>query len=289
MMKNFFLSVLIVSAMVACSPKDDKVNESLLSLLLLQSVQPDDPNRVENYDRDVQIITHTMPPSSPWYTFDLSYSEEDLDVYVTLLRAQIAKYPRGYWIKAKAEKIYLVKYINGVNGGGGARGLSLGSENGIYLSVGQGIASCNGCEEDYASTIHHELMHNVDYSQFGPFYSQTTDDWNGLNPVGFQYGGVSNSGAAANVWTHIIHPVSGFLSYYGTTNKLEDRAIFAAAILGGLQQFQSDTLINFCQADPILAAKTIKLISNMNRFWSFAGAENTFWKTRITETANACN
>ncbi|EMY79225.1 hypothetical protein LEP1GSC060_3647 [Leptospira weilii serovar Ranarum str. ICFT] len=286
-MKNFFLSVMIFSVVATCSRKDDKVDNSVLSLLLLQSAQPADPDRVENYDRDVQIITHTMPPASPWYTFDLSYSEEDLDVYVTLLRAQIAKYPRGYWIKAKAEKIYLVKYINGVNGGG-ARGLSLGSENGIYLSVGVGIASCNGCEEDYSSTIHHELMHNVDYSQFGPSYYLTTDDWNGLNPVGFQYGSVSNSGAAANVWTHIIHPLSGFLSYYGTTNKLEDRAIFAAAILGGLQQFQSDTVINFCQADPIVAAKTIKLISNMNRFWPFPGADGTFWKTRITEIENGC-
>nr|WP_246834298.1 hypothetical protein [Leptospira gomenensis] len=236
----------------------------------------------------MQIITNTTPPPSPWYTFDLSYSEEDLNAYVTLLSAQIAKYPKGYWIKARAEKIFLVKYINGVNGGSSARGLSLAPDNSIYLAVGQGLASCNDCVEDYTATIHHELMHSVDYSQFGPFYSMTADDWDASNPSGFQYGSVSNSGAAAAVWTNVIHPLPGFLSYYGTANKLEDRAIFTAAILGGLQQSQSDTLINFCQTDPILAAKTRNIISDMKAFWPFPG-ETTFWKTRTAETENACD
>nr|WP_319941261.1 hypothetical protein [Leptospira sanjuanensis] len=288
-MKENFVKVKIVLGflflyiLIACNHKKEDTDASIV--LLLAPVFLD---RAENYDRDVQIITRTMPPSNQWYTFDLSYSDADLDAYVSLLRAQITKYPKGYWIKARAEKIYLVKYINGVSGGG-ARGLSLAPENSIYLAVGEGLAACVNCEEDYAATIHHELMHNVDYSQFGPFYSMSVDEWNALNPSGFSYGSVSNSGAAAAVWTQIIHPASGFLSYYGTTNKLEDRAIFAAAILGGMQQNQSDTLVNFCKNDPFVATKSKKIIADMNRFWPFAGAEETFWKRRITETATACN
>ncbi|EMO62285.1 putative lipoprotein [Leptospira borgpetersenii serovar Pomona str. 200901868] len=276
-------SFLFLYILIACNHKKEDTNTSIVLLLA-----PLFLDRAENYDRDVQIITRTMPPSNQWYTFDLSYSDADLNAYVALLRAQIAKYPRGYWIKAKAEKIYLVKYINGI-GGGGARGLSLASENSIYLSVGKGLATCVNCEENYTSTMHHELMHNVDYTQFGPYYSLSVDDWNTLNSSGFQYGSVPNSGAAAAVWTNIIHPLAGFLSYYGTANKLEDRAIYAAAILGGMQQNQSDTLINFCKADPLVAAKSKKIIADMNRFWSFPGAEETFWKRRITETATACN
>ncbi|UOG55860.1 LIC13305 family lipoprotein [Leptospira noguchii] len=291
MAKNFLLFVWIILTVPACSTQEGKRNEEFLfPLLLLQQSLESNQDNAENYDRDVQIITNTSPPPLTWYTFDLSYTEEDLNAYVTHLRAQIAKYPRGYWIKAKAEKIYLVKYINGTNGGAGARGLSLGSENSIYFAVGEGIASCNnGCEEDLISTIHHELMHNVDHSKFGPSYYRISDEWDALNPIGFQYGSVSNSGAEAAVWTHLIHPRPGFLSYYGTVNKLEDRAIFASAIFSNLQQFQSDTLVNFCQADPILATKTRKIITQMNEFWPFPGAENSFWKIKTSETAAACN
>ncbi|AOP32984.1 hypothetical protein A0128_03330 [Leptospira tipperaryensis] len=283
MNQRIFTTIVILFLLSNCAHKKEVIDDSFLFLLLPQ------PDRAANYDRDVQIITHTVPPPVSLYTFDLSYSEDDLNAYVSILRTQIAKYPRGYWIKARAEKIYLVKYINGVNGGAAARGLSLASENSIYLAIGQGLTTCNNCEEGYASTMHHELMHNVDYSQFGTFYSYSIDDWNLLNPSGFQYGSVSNSDAVAAVWTHIIHPMSGFLSYYSTVNKLEDRAIFGAAILGGLQEFQSDTLINFCQNDPIVAAKTRNIIEDMKNFWPFPGSDTTFWKTRIAETANACN
>ncbi|EKS08579.1 LIC13305 family lipoprotein [Leptospira santarosai] len=283
------INVLFISSLLfvfiflsSCSTeKEDKNTSNFLLLLLSQ-------DRAENYDRDVQIITNTMSPS-PEFIFDLSYSEEDLNAYVALLRAQIAKYPRGYWIKAKAEKIFLTKYIRTVNGGA-AGGFSDGQRRSIYLAIGEGLASCNNCKEDSAATIHHELMHSVDYSQLSPSNPSliAADDWDALNPSGFQYGSVSSSGTAAAVWTDIIHPLPGFLSFYGTVHRLEDRAIFSAAILGGLQQSQSDTLINFCQADSIVAAKTRNIISDMKAFWPFPG-ETTFWKTRTAETENACD
>lgn len=276
---------LIAPLVSACSSKKEKENSSdlLLSLLLLL------PDRAENYDRDVEIVTHTnvplSTPNSPFY-FDLNYSEEDLNYYKNLLQAQIAKYPRGYWIKGRVEKVILVKYI--LNGGGAAQGLADGAQKAVYLSVGRGIATCN-CDEHFASTIHHELMHNVDYSVFGTFPSPfQTPEWTSLNSKGFQYGSVYYSGTPLTVWTHLINPMPGFLSYYGTANVTEDRAIFASAIFSDPVQFQSNSLATFCQNDPIVAAKVRNLIAYLNRFWPFAGGES-FWKTRMAGTNASCS
>ncbi|EMO84140.1 hypothetical protein LEP1GSC070_3392 [Leptospira santarosai str. AIM] len=54
------------------------------------------PDRAENYDRDVQIITHTII-ASPFVTYDTNYSDEDLNYYKDLVETEIARYPRGYF------------------------------------------------------------------------------------------------------------------------------------------------------------------------------------------------
>ncbi|WP_423242950.1 LIC13305 family lipoprotein [Leptospira interrogans] len=263
MSKALVLLFLIAQLVSSCLPKKEKDNSSdlLLSLLLLL------PDRAENYDRDVEIVTHTnVPysiPNSPFY-FDLSYSEEDLNYYKNLLQAQIAKYPRGYWIKGKVEKVILVKYI--LNGGGAAKGLADGSQNALYLSVGTGITTCN-CDELFASVIHHELMHNVDYSVFGTYpLPFQTPEWTSLNSSGFQYGSVYYSGTPATVWTDLINPMPGFLSYYGTSNVSEDRAIFASAIFSDPVQFLSHFLSE--RSDRCSeGSKSYSLFKSILAFW----------------------
>lgn len=42
--------------------------------------------------------------SSPYVSYDTNYSDEDLNYYKDLVETEIARYPRGYFIKARAEK-----------------------------------------------------------------------------------------------------------------------------------------------------------------------------------------
>ncbi len=115
----------------SCSTKkEDKNTSDLLLLLLFQ-----DPTK--NYDRDVQIITHTIV-SSPYVSYDTNYSDEDLNYYKDLVVAEIARYPRGYFIKARAEKIIFTRnlYIESIGYRGG---LSRPEENIIFLDIPDGL------------------------------------------------------------------------------------------------------------------------------------------------------
>ncbi|TGL71158.1 hypothetical protein EHQ67_04640 [Leptospira kmetyi] len=279
MLKVLMIVSFSVAALITgCSSKKEKDDSSffLLSLLFQQ-------DRAENYDREVEIVTHAVPPTIPnsSYSFDLSYTDQDLEYYKSLLRAQIAKYPRGYWIKGRAEKIFLVKYI--LSPSGGAKGLSNAmNQNSIILSVGESLPGCN-CDDQLISTIHHELTHNVDFARLGYNY-YTQPDWSLLNPSGFQYGSLSPNDYPQ--WTDLVHPISGFLSYYSSTNALEDRAVIASALFGDSALYAN--LLNWCSTDFYLSRKAHQLASDLNRFWPFEGPD-TFWKTRLSGVLNACN
>lgn len=115
------LSLLLAFPLLSsCSTdKGDKNTSDLLLLLLFQG-------RVENYDRDVQIITHTMV-SSPGVAYDTNYSDEDLNFIKDLIVAEIARYPRGYFIKARAERIVFTRNLtaNSFGAAGGYQNLKI--------------------------------------------------------------------------------------------------------------------------------------------------------------------
>ncbi|MDI7217300.1 hypothetical protein QMN07_07170 [Leptospira santarosai] len=276
----FFFLVLI--SLVACNEKKNEIDRDLLlSVALLQP-----PDRAENYDRDVQIITHT-PQGFP-IDCDLSYSDADVNFDVERLKRGIARYPRGYWIKAGAGRIVLCRYLkrNGTN----VRGFSAGDA--IYISVGDGVASLASAghvvtfddltvsySDSGDTTVHHELTHSIDRSQGLTFLFDP--DWEGLNYPGFQYG---NHNTPQN--TSILHPLPGFVAIYGTTNHLEDKATIGAFVMG--PQIFYNRLVQTCQTDPFVAAKVRKLVSRWKQFWPFPGAENTEWKVRITQAERDC-
>ncbi|AXR60085.1 LIC13305 family lipoprotein [Leptospira mayottensis] len=270
----------------SCSTKkEDKNTSGLLLSLLFQ-------DRVENYDRDVQIITHTIV-SSPFVSYDTNYSDEDLNYYKDLVTAEIARYPRGYFIKARAEKIIFTRNLT-INSLGAAGGLSRPSENIIFLDVQDGIKSRSELTPlnfnynfDYYSAarlskvIHHELTHSMDDTMgywWGP-------KWESLNPPSFQYGSYQYGSSPRALGpipprlTPFWNPIDGFVSEYATTNFAEDRADIGGAIQG--RQFSY--LNQICAVDPIVAAKVRLTIDEMNRFWPYPGAENTAWKRRFTE------
>ncbi|EMF80658.1 putative lipoprotein [Leptospira weilii serovar Topaz str. LT2116] len=282
-LKSVLSLLFVFTFLISCSTKkEDKTASDLLLLLLFQS-----QDRVENYDRDVQIITHTMV-SSPYVSYDTNYSDEDLNYYKDLVIAKIARYPRGYFIKARAEKIVFTRnlYIKSV---GYAGALSRPAENTIFIDVLDGIKSfseANDAYRPYYSTsrlskiIHHELTHSMD-DVMGYWWNSK---WQSLNPPSFRYGSYQYNSSprrsSPNVpITPFWNPIDGFVSEYATSNFAEDRADVGAAIQG--RQFSY--LNEICAVDPIVAAKARLMIEEMNRFWPYRGAENTAWKRRFSE------
>ncbi|EKO23330.1 LIC13305 family lipoprotein [Leptospira interrogans] len=279
------LSLLFVFTFLsACSTeKEDKNTSDLLLLLLFQ-------DRVENYDRDVQIITHTIV-SSPYVSYDTNYSDEDLNYYKDLVETEIARYPRGYFIKARVEKIIFTRnlYMKSIGYRGG---LSRPSENIIFFDVQDGIkarSETTPMDPTYFSAarlsngIHHELTHSMD-DVTGYWWDPK---WQSLNPPSFQYGSYDYSssnpralgGDISPFLTPFWNPIDGFVSEYATSNYAEDRAEIGGAIQG--RQFSY--LNEICAVDPIVAAKVRLTIDEMNRFWPYPGAENTAWKRRFDE------
>ncbi|EMO65221.1 putative lipoprotein [Leptospira borgpetersenii serovar Pomona str. 200901868] len=275
------LSLLFVfNFLSSCSTKkEDKNTSGLLLSLLFQ-------DRVENYNRDVQIITHTMVPSAG-VSYDTNYPDEDLSFIKDLIETEIARYPKGYFIKARAEKIVFTRNLT-INSLGAAGGLSRPEDNIIFINISDGIKSRSMTNPNFYSasrlskTIHHELTHSMD----DVMEYWWDPKWESLNPPSFQYGSYDYSsfnpralGPIPPRLTPFWNPIDGFVSEYATSNFAEDRADIGGAIQG--RQFSY--LNQICAVDPIVAAKVRLTIDEMNRFWPYPGAENTAWKRRFTE------
>lgn len=279
---KLILSLLFVFTFLSsCSTeKKDKNTSDLLLFLLSQ-----DRVEVENYDRDVQIITHTMV-SSPYVSYDTNYSDEDLNYYKDLVTAEIARYPRGYFIKARAEKIIFTRNLQ-IETIGFAGALSRPEENIIFLDVLDGLKALAMAypgaygESRLSNIIHHELTHSVD-ATMGYWWDPK---WESLNPPSFQYGSYqygSSPRFSTNpnvLFTKFWNPIDGFVSEYATSSYAEDRADVGGAIQGRHFSYLNE----ICAVDPIVAAKTRLMIEEMNRFWPYPGSENTEWKRRFSE------
>ncbi|WP_061249614.1 LIC13305 family lipoprotein [Leptospira alstonii] len=266
---KFVLIFLFLSTLISCNEKKDKIDSTLLYLLLAQ------PDRAENYDRDVQIITHTIILPS-YIAYDLSYSEDDVNHLKEILQVQIAKYPRGYWIKAKVERIILGANLT-LPDGRAVSGFADSVSNNFYLTVWPGIS--NGTRDNQLMrTIHHELAHNFDSAMHR---SPNRSDWSSLNTVDYNH----NVDWSSPTLLQLTNPVPGFVTLYATSNVGEDYAEIGCGIMGPSVNFAQ--LINICRSDSIVGAKVNLMISDMKKFWPFPGAESTEWKRRITEIS--CN
>ncbi|EMO52481.1 putative lipoprotein [Leptospira noguchii] len=164
--------LILISLISSCEKKDDSEVNLLLALTALRP-----PDQASNYDRDVQIITRTTQGFP--ISCDVDYTEKDLDYYVGMLKAEIARYPRGYWIKAGTESVTLCRnlkalgvYAAGTTGFTGSMFLDVrdrvASFDSIIFDQGTGtwinyLDTDYGYASDPRGTIHHELTHSVDH------------------------------------------------------------------------------------------------------------------------------
>ncbi|WP_225913656.1 LIC13305 family lipoprotein [Leptospira yasudae] len=272
MIRTLFLLILVSLIVSACSQKKDEISEQEALLLLLGL-----PDRAENYDRDVQIVTYNsaVPPSDgSAYTCNINYSANDVNYFLELVRAQISQYPRGYLIKGKTERIVLC--ANLAVGGRVAAGYADVLGSGIYLNVSPGIAN-GAMDESINRAIHHEFTHSFDYAVRG-FYMAVHSDWASINTVGY----ASNVDWSLPNLLQIDNPVPGYITTYATSNVGEDYAEIGMGLMGPAVSYAQ--MINVCKTDSVVRAKVNLMISDMKRFWPFTVGENTLWKQRVTGT-----
>ncbi len=264
---------------------------------MLQALQPP-PDRAENYDRDVQIITNLSTFTNSGgveIICEPGFAQQDIDYYVEQLKKEIARYPRGYWIKAGVEKIVLCRTMTTSYG---LRIPAFSDVNLLAISVIQpmvtyryGTTTCGGIPnfnffECYDMLgMHHELTHSVDRKFLSPnknSLSEPDPEWEKLNAPEFQYYGKDNFLQLPNVW----HPLPGIMLPYGASLLGEDRAVFGALIMGWPATY--NLLVQACQTDPFVAAKIRLTVSRWKQFWPFPGAENTEWKIRMAQSERDC-
>ncbi|EMJ53005.1 hypothetical protein LEP1GSC013_4193 [Leptospira interrogans serovar Valbuzzi str. Duyster] len=295
--RKVIILYLFLLTLIVCKKEEDT---DLLFFVFLAELQ----DRPEKYDKDVQIITHTpISEYSPTYpisiSYEVNYSDEDLNYFKDLLKTEIARYPRGYWIKAHTAKVVVCRNlkINGVSKGG----MSAPDIDTIFLELPDDLANLASINPDadynyrniIIDSIHHELTHNVDFSIYsirGLVYQDPY--WNSLKPSSFEYGTYVTGSVPYPLnfpqgpwpnYRHFWNPIPGFVSDYATTSYAEDKAETGAGIMGN--QFWE--INEICRTDSFVAAKVNQMISEMNRFWPYEGAENTGWKRRISQMS--CN
>ncbi|WP_235596442.1 hypothetical protein [Leptospira weilii] len=274
MVRIQFLILFLFLTTLACSPKEENPltkpfsidKDTSLLLLLLQI------DRFENYDQDVEILTHTnIPPYSGKSNFsvDLNYEGDDLKLYLEFLKQEIQKYPRGYMIKARASKLVVVHdVLQSQSVRSSLSGLADPTQNIIYLST-LGFKNCltynwtynnETCLDEYRYVIHHELNHNIDYTIRHYSFNR---DWHALNPPGFQYGAplYDANGEPVITWARpgFSNPVPGFVDFYSTSNYAEEYAQIGSGVFG----YRQAKLMDICQKDPIVNAK-VKFIYRGN-------------------------
>ena len=144
------------------------------------------------------------------------YDDNEINKYLKEVESTLKKYPNGFFKEMKDNNVSLRIYIvNKIDGG--HSGMTDG-RNQSNITVTIGTAGTNLFEY----TLHHELMHYIDiYMRQKDPTLNLAEIMKSYNPEGFTYGDTSNE------YVYFFTSVDNayFLSTYGKTNYLEDRAV----------------------------------------------------------------
>ena len=189
------------------------------------------------------------------------YDDNEINTYLTLIDKALAKYPSVFFKEIKdfgmPLTIYLVKSISG-----NVSGLTDAQyKNDIKIMIEPAIL--------FESTLHHEIMHYIDsYITVKGYPIDINATMKDVNPVNFTYGDKSNN--YVYYYTNVYNAY--FLSVYGKTNYLEDRAVIFSDLMS--RSFTKD-----CYEDGTPINKKARLISSQIKsyFSTLSSTEKYYW------------
>lgn len=144
------------------------------------------------------------------------YDDNEINKYLKEVESTLKKYPNGFFKEMKDNNVSLRIYIvNKIDGG--HSGMTDGrNQSNITVTIGTAGTSL------FENTLHHELMHYIDiYMRQKNSTLNLEEIMKSYNPEGFTYGDKSNE----YVYYFTSVDKAYFLSAYGKTNYLEDRAV----------------------------------------------------------------
>lgn len=154
------------------------------------------------------------------YTRQIIEDDNEINKYLIEIDKALAKYPEGFFKEMKnfnmRATIYLVKSISGnVSGVTDAH-----IKTNIIIMIEPSLL--------FEYVLHHEIMHYIDsYISVKGYPIDINKSMNEVNPDGFIYGDESND----YVYNFTEVKNAYFVSKYGKTNYLEDRAVIFAELM----------------------------------------------------------
>lgn len=154
------------------------------------------------------------------YTRKIIEDDNEINKYLIEIDKALAKYPEGFFKEMKnfnmPATIYLVKSISGnVSGVTDAH-----IKTNIIIMIEPSLL--------FEYVLHHEIMHYIDsYISVKGYPIDINKSMNEVNPDGFIYGDESND----YVYNFTEVKKAYFVSKYGKTNYLEDRAVIFAELM----------------------------------------------------------
>ena len=154
------------------------------------------------------------------YTRQIIEDDNEINKYLIEIDKALAKYPEGFFKEMKnfnmPATIYLVKSISGnVSGVTDAH-----IKTNIIIMIEPSLL--------FEYVLHHEIMHYIDsYISVKGYPIDINKSMNEVNPNGFIYGDESND----YVYNFTEVKNAYFVSKYGKTNYLEDRAVIFAELM----------------------------------------------------------
>ena len=195
--------------------------------------------------------TTNMPQSiyGPGTTWDL-LTESDLAPFKNIATAFIdewAKYPVDFVKATGLQSVNFVKYVT-VNGQQRTAMPGMSADKRMWYGIGANNA-----------IVHHEFAHYFE-SIFFNTLQWDVDAWKAYNPAGFVYGnGGATAYGAAPKYAQYEHPISGFVTEYGTYGIEEDRAELHSYLMTA---YHYVNLKKWLATDPSLQGK-VTLYKNM--------------------------
>lgn len=154
------------------------------------------------------------------YTRQIIEDDNEINKYLIEIDKALAKYPEGFFKEMKnfnmPATIYLVKSISGnVSGVTDAH-----IKTNIIIMIEPSLL--------FEYVLHHEIIHYIDsYISVKGYPIDINKSMNEVNPDGFIYGDESND----YVYNFTEVKNAYFVSKYGKTNYLEDRAVIFAELM----------------------------------------------------------